>query len=152
MFADAGLRVSGGHVRDGRETRIINVFAVIQENIMPDNKALHRFFDALNRRDPEQIGSLLAEEADLYFPKTKTMRGKDQILRFFKILFHLYPELLFQLEKTIIEGKTAAAHWKNRGKNRKGEPYNNEGITLFREGDKGPIVFMSDFFKDTEKF
>src|SRR4030042_6457785 len=109
---------------------------------MPDNKTLNRFFDGLNRRDPEQIGSLLAEEAEFYFPKTKTMRGKDQILRFFKILFHLYPELLFQLERTIVEGKTAAAHWKNQGINRKGEPYSNEGVTLFREGDEGLIVFI----------
>ncbi len=119
---------------------------------MPDNKTLNRFFDGLNRRDPKQIGSLLAEEAEFFFPKTKTMRGKDQILRFFKILFHLYPEMLFQLERTIVEGKTAAAHWKNQGINRKGEPYNNEGVTLFLEGDEGLIVFMSDFFKDTEKF
>jgi hypothetical protein len=56
------------------------------------------------------------------------------------------------LERTIIEGKTAAAHWKNRGINRKGEPYNNEGITIFREGDEALIIFMSDFFRDTEKF
>jgi hypothetical protein len=42
-------------------------------------------------------------------------------------------------------------HCKNHGKNRKGEDYENEGVTIFKE-NKGLIGFMSDFFKDTEKF
>jgi ketosteroid isomerase-like protein len=120
--------------------------------IMLDNRMLDKFFDALNRRDLEQMGGLLAEGAEFYFPKTQPLTGKERILRFFKILFHRYSELLFHVERTIVEGQRAAVHWTNRGVSRKGEPYDNEGVTLFEEGDEGRIVFMSDFFKDTDKF
>jgi len=119
---------------------------------MLDNRILDKFFDALNRHDLAQMGDLITEGAEVYFPKTQPLTGKDRILRFFKILFHRYPELLFQVERTIVEGRNAAVHWRNRGVSRKGEPYDNEGVTLFKEGDDGRIVFISDFFKDTEKF
>ena len=119
---------------------------------MLDNRILDGFFDALNRRDLEHMGTLLTEGAEFYFPKTQPLTGKERILRFFKILFHRYSELLFQVERTIVEGQRAAVHWTNRGVSRKGESYDNEGVTLFEEGDDGRIVFISDFFKNTEIF
>jgi ketosteroid isomerase-like protein len=119
---------------------------------MLDNQILDRFFDVLNRRDLDQMGGLLAKDAEFYFPKAQPLTGRERIQRFFKILFHRYPELLFQVERRIVEGQRAAVHWTNRGVSRKGEPYDNEGVTLFEGGDKGRIIFISDFFKDTEKF
>jgi hypothetical protein len=45
----------------------------------------------------------------------------------------------------------SAVHWVNHGSNKRGEPYDNEGVTLLiMEGDK--IKWISDFFKDTGKF
>ena len=42
-------------------------------------------------------------------------------------------------------------HWTNEGISRRNEPYQNEGVTILElDGEK--IAFMSDFFKDTEKF
>ena len=115
------------------------------------HNTLETFFDSVNRRDLARMGDLFTERTEFYFPKTQPLMGKDQILRFFKILFRQYPELSFQKQNTIIEGHKAAVHWTNRGVNRKGEPYENEGVTVF-EGDGDQIVFMSDFFKNTEKF
>jgi ketosteroid isomerase-like protein len=120
--------------------------------IMLDNRMLDKFFNALNRRDLDQMGTLLTEDAEFHFPKTQPLMGRERILRFFKILFHRYPELLFQVERRIVEGQRAAVHWTNRGVSRKGDPYDNEGVTLFEGGDKSRIIFISDFFKDTEKF
>jgi hypothetical protein len=51
----------------------------------------------------------------------------------------------------IIEGERSAIHWTNKGVSRKDEPYENEGITILEE-DGEKISFISDFFKDTEKF
>lgn len=119
---------------------------------MLDNRMLDKFFNALNRRDLDQMGTLLTEDAEFHFPKTQPLMGRERILRFFKILFHRYPELLFQVERRIVEGQRAAVHWTNRGVSRKGDPYDNEGVTLFEGGDKSRIIFISDFFKDTEKF
>ncbi len=51
----------------------------------------------------------------------------------------------------IIQKNQAAVHWTNRGMNRKNKPYENQGVTIL-EIEKGKIKFISDFFKDTEKF
>jgi len=45
----------------------------------------------------------------------------------------------------------AAIHWTNRGANRHGEPYENEGVTIVEESG-GAIGWISDFFKDTGRF
>ncbi|MBW1802852.1 MAG: nuclear transport factor 2 family protein, partial [Deltaproteobacteria bacterium] len=72
-------------------------------------------------------------------------------VRFFNILFRRYPELDFDVRRKIIQGHMAAVHWTNRGMSKKQEPYENEGVTLLElKGDE--ITFMSNFFKDTDKF
>ena len=87
----------------------------------------------------------------VYFPKTQPLLGKQRISRFFKVLFRQYPELSFEVLRTIAQGSKAAVHWKNRGISRRQEPYENEGVTILEmEGNK--IRFITDFFKDTEKF
>ena len=118
---------------------------------MLDNLMLEGFFDSLNRRDLEGMEGLFTEGAEFYFPKTQPLIGRDRIIRFFKILFRQYPELSFRIHRTIVEGDRAAVHWTNQGRSKKGEAYENEGVTIFEEKE-GLIAFMSDFFKDTGKF
>ena len=109
------------------------------------------FFDSMNRRNLEEMGNLLTDETVFYFPKTQPLIGKERILKFFKILFRQYPVLTFDIQRTIIQENQAAIHWTNKGHNRKNLPYENEGVTIL-EMDDTKIRFMSDFFKDTEKF
>ena len=109
------------------------------------------FFESLNCRNLEQMGNLLKDDAEFYFPKTQPLLGKERILKFFNILFRQYHELTFQIQRVIVQGNLIAIHWKNKRHNRKKEPYENEGVTLLEmENDK--IRYMSDFFKNTEKF
>jgi ketosteroid isomerase-like protein len=68
-----------------------------------------------------------------------------------QILFRQYPDLVFTVHRTIVQGNRGAVHWSNRGKNRRGEPYENEGVTLM-EFEEGKISYISDFFEDTGKF
>jgi ketosteroid isomerase-like protein len=118
---------------------------------MEAEKPIADFFEFFNRRDLDRMKSLLAEKARFYFPKTQPLLGLDRILKFLRLLFRQYPELTFTLHRTIVQGNQGAVHWTNRGKNRRGELYENEGVTLLEfEGEK--ISFISDFFKDTEKF
>ncbi len=111
----------------------------------------HEFFTCFNNRDPERLRALLDEKAALYFPKTQPLLGADRILKFLHILFRQYPELFFTVHRTLVQGNRTAVHWTNRGKNRRGEFYKNEGMTLL-EFEAGKISFISDFFKDTGKF
>ena len=118
---------------------------------MSSEDFIGRFFQLINRRDMDAFEGILQEEAEFYFPKTQPLLGKNRIRRFFQILFRQFPELEFQVLKTIIQDSWVAVHWKNKGKNRQDEPYENEGVTLL-EIEGGKITYISDFFKDTGKF
>ena len=118
---------------------------------MKNNEVVSCFFDLVNERNLEKLEALLKENSEFYFPKTKPIVGKNRIIRFFKILFHRFPQLEFRTHRIIIQGSKAAVHWSNRGMSRREEPYENEGVTIL-EMEKGRIRFISDFFKDTEKF
>ncbi len=118
---------------------------------MSNDKAISRFFDLINERDLDGLEALLIENSEFYFPKTKPMVGKNRVIRFFKILFHKFPQLEFRTHRIIIQGSKAAVHWSNQGVSRREEPYENEGVTIL-EMEEGRIRFISDFFKDTGKF
>ena len=118
---------------------------------MPEDQTFLKFFQVLNERDLVRADNLLASGAELFFPKTQPMVGKDRILKFLKVFFRQYPELIFTVERVIRQGDQAAVHWTNRGISRRKEPYQNEGVTIL-EMKNGQIVFISDFFKDTEKW
>jgi ketosteroid isomerase-like protein len=118
---------------------------------MPDKKLIRDFFEAVNARDIENMEAALHADATFFFPQTKPLVGRDRILRFFHILFRQFPELIFDIQRVISEGDWVAVHWTNRGTSRKKESYKNEGVTLLQTEAEG-IRFMSDFFKNTEKF
>ena len=118
---------------------------------MTEGHFITQFFELINMREMDRFGDLLTEDAQFYFPKTQPLIGRGRIIRFFKILFRQYPKLEFKIERKIIQGQMAAVHWTNRGVHKRGEPYDNEGVTILEmAGDK--IRFISDFFKDTGKF
>ena len=118
---------------------------------MAAEKTISDFFAFLNLRDLERMKALLREDARLDFPKTQPLLGLDRILKFLHLLFRQFPELTFTLHRTVVQGNWGAVHWTNRGKNRRGEPYENEGMTLL-EFDGEKIAYLSDFFKNTDKF
>ncbi len=118
---------------------------------MLDERTIREFFEAMSRRDLAGLEARLHPAARFEFPKTRPLEGRDDILRFFRILFRRYPELAFTVRGTVVQGRQAAAHWSNAGHARDGVPYGNEGVTLL-ESDGTSITWLSDFFKDTGKF
>ena len=118
---------------------------------MFDQQSIIGFYEAMSNRNSELLEVLLSDTAEFYFPKTQPLLGKVRIMKFLRLLWKQYPELVFDVKLMIIQGNKASVHWMNKGINRKKQPYENEGITLFEwEGDT--ITYISDFFKDTEKF
>ena len=110
-----------------------------------------QFFDALNEKNFPLMEKLLDPDAEMFFPKTQPLCGRKRILQFLRLLFRKYPQLAFSVHRTIQQDNLTAVHWTNRGRSRHDEPYENEGVTLI-EFSGGRIRFISDFFKDTEKF
>lgn len=118
---------------------------------MSDQNIVFNFFELVNARDLKRLGDLLTDSVEFYFPKTRPLIGRERILRFFGILFRQYPKLVFKIQRTIVQGPLAAVHWTNRGANMRQEAYENEGVTIL-EMERPRVRFISDFFKDTEKF
>ena len=118
---------------------------------MPDKHMVHTFFEVFNERDMEKMGNLLDPDAEFFFPKTQPLIGKERILKFLGILFRQYPQLSFTIHRVIQQDERAAVHWTNQGMNRRRELYENEGVTIL-EMKNGKIAYISDFFKNTEKF
>jgi ketosteroid isomerase-like protein len=114
-------------------------------------QTIETFFEIFNSRDMDRMGELLHEDAEFYFPKTQPLIGKARILKFLNILFRQYPELSFDIQRIICEGDNAAVHWTNKGRSRRKEPYQNEGVSILEIKDD-KISFISDFFKDTQRF
>lgn len=109
------------------------------------------FFDHMNNRNGKKMADMISDETIFYFPKAKPIQGKDKIIRFFKILWYQYPELVITIQRIVIQGNTAVTHWSNKGRSRKNEHYENEGVTIM-EINNDKITYISDFFKNTEKF
>jgi len=78
-----------------------------------------QFFEFLSTQSLGQMANFLKEDARLFFPKTQPLIGKERILKFFQILFRQYPELTFTVKHTIAQQDKVAAHWRNKGINRK---------------------------------
>ncbi len=112
---------------------------------------IRQFFEVFNQRNLDKMEQLLSPDAELYFPKTQPLIGKNRILKFLNILFRQYPRLRFDIQRIIVQDDRAAIHWTNKGKNKRDVPYQNEGVTIMELVDD-KIIFISDFFKDTEKF
>ena len=119
--------------------------------IMEKRQFVLNFFEALSEHDSERISNSLSENVNFYFPKANPLISKDKVLRFLKILWLKFPELKFTLEKIIIEKEYCSVHWKNTGTDKNGNYYSNEGVTIIKFSDE-KIVYLSDFFKNTEKF
>jgi len=47
-----------------------------------------------------------------------------------------------------VQENRIAVTWKNSGSDTKGNPYNNDGVTIFKI-EQGKITYLSDYFKDT---
>ena len=118
---------------------------------MTNKETVLKFFQVLNERDLTAADLLLNDQTAFYFPKTNPIIGKERILKFLNVFFRGYPELIFTVKKVILQGDQAAVHWTNRGISRRKEAYENEGVTIL-EMEDGKIVYISDFFKDTEKW
>ena len=114
-------------------------------------KSIYLFYSHISKADFEMLEKILDENCVLLFPKSHSIISKTQVIRFFKILRYQYPALDFIVEQAIIGDGSAAVHWKNVGRKRDGNSYENEGVTILKELDN-KIIFISDFFKNTENF
>jgi ketosteroid isomerase-like protein len=116
--------------------------------MQPMNQEVLVLFDAMNRRDFSGLEAILLDNVIFDFPGAGKVEGKVRVITFLKVLMRKYPRLVFTVKDIIAENDKACVTWTNEGNDSQGNPYRNEGITLFHfSGQK--ITFLSDYFKDT---
>ncbi|MBN2526206.1 MAG: nuclear transport factor 2 family protein [Deltaproteobacteria bacterium] len=118
---------------------------------MNPTECLALLFDAMNQKSLDALGDILADDAVFHFPKTAPLKGKKRIVTFMKLLFRKYPNLTFQVGRITGDPVCAAAEWTNSGDTKTGDHYENAGVT-FLEMNNGKIIYLSDTFKDTDRF
>jgi ketosteroid isomerase-like protein len=108
-------------------------------------------FEAINEKKLIELTDFLADDAVFHFPKTAPIEGEKRIITFMKVLLRKYPDLTFTPGRLIANETMAAAEWTNRGQSKNGDPHENAGVT-FLQSENGKIVYISDTFKNTDKF
>ena len=102
----------------------------------------------LNKKELENLNRFLSPVVIFYFPGTKPLSGPQKVIQLFKMIFRKYPNLTFRIKDIIAEKNRVAVSWVNSGTDVNGDPYQNEGVTLFRI-EQGYITYISDYFKNT---
>jgi steroid delta-isomerase-like uncharacterized protein len=105
-------------------------------------------FDAVARRDVDQIAADYVEDCVVDFLGQGIRRGRDEIHQFFAELFAALPDCEFIADRTTITGNVAAVEWRLRG-TFTGEPLigieptgrwiDHRGCDLIEFGDDGLI-------------
>jgi len=120
----------------------------MSENILSNRELAALVVTSMDKRDFTLYEKHVAEDAELDFPGSETVKGCRRIIVFLRAVLRKYPELKFTIENIIVDEVGAAVVWANKGKFKNGEPYNNRGITIVQIRG-GKIVIISDYFKDT---
>lgn len=120
----------------------------MSENILSNRELAALVVTSMDKRDFTLYEKHVAEDAELDFPGSETVKGCRRIIVFLRAVLRKYPELKFTIENIIVDEVGTAVVWANKGKFKNGEPYNNRGITLVQIRG-GKIVLISDYFKDT---
>lgn len=105
-------------------------------------------FEAMNSREFSAFEKVISEDVAFDFPGAGRAEGGRRTLLLLKTLLRKFPELTFSITEIVAQSDRACAVWTNEGKDSRGNPYSNSGITLFHFRD-GKIIFISDYFKDT---
>jgi ketosteroid isomerase-like protein len=107
----------------------------------------------MNSREFDAFEKVITEDVAFDFPGAGRTEGARRTLLLLKTLLRKYPELTLTVKEIIVQEDRACAIWVNEGRDSKGSPYSNSGVTLFHFSDD-KVSFISDYFKDnsfTEK-
>jgi len=112
-----------------------------------------KLFDAINEQQWDKLLAFFHDDAGLIFPGTSPLsgehRGKESIKKYFRRMHIAVPDLTFEIRSMAESSDIVMIEWRNRGKTRRGDAYDNYGVTVlqFREG----MVFELRDYLDTER-
>ena len=116
-------------------------------------------FDALNRRDFSAFLAGWRDDCVFIFPGnlpvSGSMKGKDEIEKWFKNFLDQFPEIKFTLKDICVKNifdfvgtNTVAAHWDINYTNKDGKNIQNSGVTIIKI-KFAKAEWVKDYFFDT---
>ena len=120
-----------------------------EETTDETRRVIDRFYAGYGGGDLEGMLAAMAEDAVVTFLGHGTFRGKGQIRPYMTWAATQLPELDFRVRRTIVDGEHAAVAWDETGVTKRGEPWESQGVDVYRVVD-GRIVELT-VYSDTDK-
>jgi ketosteroid isomerase-like protein len=112
-----------------------------------------KLFEAINVKQWDSVVTAFHEEGSLIFPGSSPLsgfyQGRESIRRYFRRMNIAVPDLRFEVLQSAESENIVILEWRNRGKTRKGIPYENKGVTVLEF--RGDELWQLRDYLDTEK-
>lgn len=112
-----------------------------------------QLFEAINAKEWDKVFDAFDEGGALIFPGSSPLSGLHQgheaIKRYFRRMNIAVPDLRFEILHVAESENIVMLEWRNRGKTRKGIPYENNGVTVLEF--RGDAIWLLRDYLDTER-
>jgi uncharacterized protein (TIGR02246 family) len=109
-------------------------------------RALHAYFDGINREDYAGVAALFAAEGELIAPGTEVRRGRDAIATYFRAALQPYPEHLDDPTRFVHAGDTVTVEIHFTGRLASGAPLEFDAVDVFDFDGDGLIRRVSSWY------
>lgn len=117
------------------------------------NCKISHFMKDLNSLNTEHLEKWFTDESVIWIPPLKEISGKNRILALFRAIFKRYEKIEWHVSEIFHLGGDKYFYQTNSLGNRLGKgSYHNEICTIIQFSEKGKILYLSDYFKDTNAF
>lgn len=117
------------------------------------NCKISHFMQDLNSLNIEKLEKWFTDETVIWIPPAKEISGKSRILALFRAIFRRYEKIEWSVSEIFNLGNNKYFYQTNSLSNMFGKDiYENEICTIIQFSECGKILYLSDYFKDTNTF
>ena len=111
------------------------------------------FMSDLQQKNLSDLEKWFTDESIVWIPPLDPLKGKRKIIILFRAIFSKYNQLNWQVQQVHqIEDRRCIFHTESWGELKNGRAYKNSIVTDISFNDKGEIIDLSDYFKNTSDF
>lgn len=117
------------------------------------NCKISHFMQDLNSLNLQELEKWFTDETVIWIPPAKEISGKTRVLALFRAIFRRYEKIEWNVSEIFNLGNDKYFYLTDSLGNLLGrDPYRNQICTLIQFSESGKILYLSDYFKDTEAF
>lgn len=117
------------------------------------NCKISHFMQDLNSLNLQELEKWFTDETVIWIPPAKEISGKTRILALFRAIFRRYEKIEWNVSEIFNLGDDKYFYLTDSLGNLLGrDSYRNQICTVIQFSESGKILYLSDYFKDTESF